>query len=77
MARIKVKQIDGICKKHYDRNLKFFFESFPKLKYVEEINKGIIEEFVGQLMDRGNRVTAINARLRAIHVFLRYCFEQE
>lgn len=28
-------------------------------------------------MDRGNRVTAINARLRAAHVFLRYCFEQE
>ena len=28
-------------------------------------------------MDRGNRVTAINARLRALFVFLRYCFEQE
>ena len=84
MARIKVKQIDGICKKpipdafsafmrhcqlknlspysylYYDRNLKFFFESFPKLKYVEEINKGVIEEFIGQLMDRGNRVTSAN-----------------
>jgi len=29
------------------------------------------------MMDKGNRVTAINARLRALYVFLRYCFEQE
>ena len=53
------------------------FESFLKLKYLKEISKGIIEEFDGQLMDRENRATAINARLRAILVFLRYCFEQE
>ena len=31
----------------------------------------------GKLMDRGNRVTAINARLRALFVFLHYCFDQE
>ena len=101
MAKIKLKQVDGICKKtvpdaysafmrhcqlknlspysylYYEKNLKFFFELEPQIKYVEEINKGVIEEFVGKLMDRGNRVTAINARLRAVHVFLRYCFEQE
>ena len=101
MARIKLKQVDGISRKpvadaysafmrhcqlknlspysylYYEKNLQFFFELIPKIKYVDEITKGIIEEFVGQLMDRGNRVTAINARLRAVHVFLRYCFEQE
>ena len=77
MRHCQLKNLSPYSYLYYDRNLKFFFESFPKLKYVEEINKGVIEEFVGQLMDRGNRVTAINARLRAIHVFLRYCFEQE
>ena len=101
MARIKLKQVDGISRKpladaysafmrhcqlknlspysylYYEKNLQFFFELIPKIKYVDEITKGIIEEYVGQLMDRGNRVTAINARLRAVHVFLRYCFEQE
>ena len=29
------------------------------------------------LMDRGNRVTAINARLRGVYVFLCYCFDQK
>lgn len=101
MAKIRLKQVDGICKKqaqeaygsfmrhcqlknlapysylYYEKNLKFFFGMLPEIKYVDEIDRAAIEKFIGQLMDRGNRVTAINARLRAVHVFLRYCFEQE
>ena len=62
---------------YYKDNLQFFFDSAPQVKYVDEINQETIENFIGQLMDKGNRVTAINARLRAVFVFLRYCFEQE
>ena len=62
---------------YYKENLQFFFDSMPQVKFVDEINQELIENFIGQLMDRGNRVTAINARLRAAFVFLRYCFEQE
>lgn len=62
---------------YYKENLQFFFDSMPQIKFVDEINQELIENFIGQLMDRGSRVTAINARLRAVFVFLRYCFEQE
>ena len=62
---------------YYKENLQFFFDSAPQIKFVDEINQETIENFIGQLMDKGNRVTAINARLRAAFVFLRYCFEQE
>ena len=62
---------------YYKDNLQYFFDSAPQIKFVDEINQEVIEHFIGQLMDKGNRVTAINARLRAVFVFLRYCFEQE
>ena len=62
---------------YYKENLQFFFDSAPQVKFVDEFNQEVIENFIGQLMDKGNRVTAINARLRAAYVFLRYCFEQE
>ena len=39
--------------------------------FVDEINQELIDQFVCMLMDKGNRVTAINARLRAAFVFLR------
>ena len=62
---------------YYKENLQFFFDLVPQVKFVDEFNQEVIENFIGQLMDKGNRVTAINARLRAAYVFLRYCFEQE
>ena len=62
---------------YYNKNISFFFESHPELKYVDEIKQEVIEQYIGKMMDKGNRMTAINARLRALYVFLRYCFEQE
>ena len=62
---------------YYKENLQFFCDCAPQIKFVDEFNQETIDNFIGQLMDKGNRVTAINARLRAAFVFLRYCFEQE
>lgn len=62
---------------YYNKNITFFLESHPELKYVDEIKPEVIEKYIGKMMDKGNRVTAINARLRALYVFLRYCFKQE
>ena len=44
---------------------------------ADDITQEVIEGFISKLMDKGNKVTAINARLRAVFVFLRYCFSQE
>ena len=44
---------------------------------MDEITWELIEQYISGMMDKGNRVTAINARLRALFVFLRYCFDQE
>lgn len=40
---------------YYKENLQFFFDSAPQVKFVDEINQETIENFIGQLMDKGNR----------------------
>ena len=62
---------------YYNKNIQYFLDTENEIKYVDEITPEVIERFIGKLMDRGNKVTAINARLRAVFVFLRYCFDQE
>ena len=77
MRHCKLKNLAPYSILYYESNVGFFLNSLPKIKYVDEINQECVNDFISMLMDRGNRVTAINARLRAAHVFLRYCFEQE
>ena len=66
----QLKNLAPYTVKYYKENLQFFLDSMPQVKFVDEINQELIDQFVCTLMDRGNRVTAINARLRAAFVFL-------
>ena len=92
MAKIRLKQVDGIGRKkvsdayaafmrhcqvknlaphtitYYHDNVKFFLDSMQKIKFVDEITQEHVENFIGSLMDKGNRVNSINARLRAAYV---------
>ena len=77
MQHCKFKNLAPYSILYYEKNVGYFLESLPQVKYADEITQEKIADFVSMLMDRGNRVTAINARLRAVFVFLRYCFEQE
>ena len=77
MHHCQLKNLSPYSIKYYKENIQFFLDSMPQVKYVEDITQERIDEFVSALMDKGNRVTAINARLRGAFVFLRYCFEQE
>ena len=77
MRHCRLKNLSPYSYLYYEKNIKFFLETESQIKYVDQINQEVIDEFVGKLMDRGNRVTAINARLRALFVFLHYCFDQE
>ncbi len=77
LRHCQLKNLSPYSLRYYDKNMKFFLEANPEVKYVDEITQEVINNFISAQMDKGNRVTAINARLRAVNVFLRYCFEQE
>ena len=77
MRHNKLKNLAPYTLKYYQENLNFFQNCFPEIKMLKEITPEIIQGYIGILMDKGDKVTAINARLRAIFVFLRYCFEKD
>ena len=77
LKHCKLKNLSAYTCLYYEKNLDFFLESEPQIKYVDEIDQEVIEDYIGKMMERGNRVTAINTRLRAVFTFLHYCFDQE
>ena len=77
MRHCQLKNLAPYSYLYYNKNIQYFLDTENEIKYVDEINTEVIERFIGKLMDRGNKVTAINARLRAVFAFLRYCFDQE
>ena len=44
---------------------------------VREVTREVMEDFIGHEMQKGNRITAINTRLRGLKVFFRFCEERE
>ena len=69
MRHCKLKNLAPYSILYYEKNVGFFLDSLPQVRYVNEITQEKIADFVSMLMDRGNRVTAINARLRAAFFF--------
>ena len=72
----KLKNLAPYTIKYYEENLNFFQNSNRLIKNVDEITQEVIDGYAGMLMTKGDRITAINARLRAIFVFLRFCFNK-
>ena len=47
------------------------------MESVREVTREIMEDFIDHEMQKGNRITAINTRLRGLRVFFRFCQERE
>ena len=47
------------------------------MESVREVTREVMEDFIDHEMQKGNRITAINTRLRGLRVFFRFCQERE
>ena len=72
----KLKNLAPYTIKYYEENLNFFQPSSPLIKNVDEITQDVIDSYSSMLMGKGDRNTAINARLRGLFVFLRFSFKK-
>ena len=61
---------------YYAEDLEYF-RRVSSLDYTDELNREALESFVGHEMDKGNRVTAINSRIRGLRVFVRFCADRD
>ena len=62
--------------RYYEEDLAYFSRNIC-VKYVSEICRETVDNFIIHEMDKGNRITAINTRLRGIRVFINFCSERE
>lgn len=61
---------------YYEEDLWYFAKKTP-VKNVHQIDRKALDDFVIHEMNKGNRITAINTRLRGIRVFINFCAERE
>lgn len=60
---------------YYEEDLRYF-ERNTDIANVNELRRETLEDFIGHEMDKGNRITAINTRLRGLRVFANFCAER-
>ena len=77
MRRCRLKNLSPRTLAYYDENLNWFQAQMPAIQFVDEITQEAIDAFICQELDRGNKVTAINSRLRGLFAFLHFCFDRE
>ena len=77
LKRCRLRNLSPRSVQFYEEVLKHFTTMLPRLRFVSEINQDTLDEYVLVLMNRNNKITSINTRLRGIYAFIRFCFKQE
>lgn len=76
LRHCKLKNLAKATMAYYTEDLTYF-QRCTNLKYVHEIRRETLEDFIDHEMSKGNKVTAINARVRGLKVFFKFCAERE
>jgi len=74
LRHCKLKNLSPRTLEYYEEDL-WYFKSHVSIQYADEISKEKLEELIEHEMNKGNRVTVINARVRGLRVFFRFCVE--
>ena len=74
MRHCRLKNLAAATLEYYQEDLDYFIR-ISKLKYVNEISREVMDNFVDHEMNKGNRTSAINTRIRGLRVFFNYCAE--
>ena len=55
LRHCQLKNLSPYSLRYYDKNMKFFLEANPQVKYVEDINQEVINNFISAQMDQYRR----------------------
>ena len=76
LRHCRIRNLSPHTAEYYREDLRYTQEIL-KLQYADELTKDKVDELVLHEMDKGNKVTAINSRLRGLRVFVHFCAERE
>jgi len=63
----RLRNLSQETQKYYQEDLNYFCRVM-ELTYADEVDSAAIERFIEHEMDKGNRIAAINSRIRGIRV---------
>ena len=76
LRHCRLKNLSPRTLEYYEEDLSYFQRSVS-VESVREVTREVMEDFIDHEMQKGNRITAINTRLRGLRVFFRFCQERE
>ena len=76
LRHCRIRNLSPHTAEYYREDLRYTQEIL-KFQYADELTKDKVDELVLHEMDKGNKVTAINSRLRGLRVFVHFCAERE
>lgn len=77
LRHCRVKNLNPSTIEYYDEDITYFFNHVENISFVDEITLEIVEDFIGQQLDEGKKVSSMNTRIRGLRVFLNFCAERE
>ena len=77
LRHCRVKNLSPKSIQYYEEDITFFFNHVENISFVDEITLEVFEDFIGQQLDEGKKVSSLNTRIRGLRVFLNFCAERE
>ena len=75
LRHCRLKNLSPRTLEYYGEDLNYFQQHVP-VENIRKVTRDIVEDFIDHEMSKGNRITAINTRLRGLRVFFRWCAER-
>ena len=76
LRHCRLRNLSPRTQEYYRENLSYI-RRVLKLEYVDELTKDRVDDLVDHEMNKGNKVVAINSRIRGLRVFIHFCAERE
>ena len=72
----KLRNLSPHTLTYYQEDLDYFKKYCP-VKFIDQVNQDVYEEFIVSELDKGKKVTSLNSRIRGLRVFFKFCAERE
>ena len=76
LRHCRLRNLSSHTLEYYRENL-CYIQRILKLDYADELTKDKVDELIDHELDKGNKVGAINTRIRGLRVFIHFCAERE
>lgn len=76
LRHCRLRNLSPHTLEYYEENLNYV-QRILKLTYADELTKEKVDELIDHELDKGNKVGAINTRIRGLRVFIHFCAERE